>query len=283
MKIKHYIINYRNEDLLKNNLDSVYKVDIPHGCQYDVTVINNFGNLTLRDEYAWVQVINNQLRLDRSTGHLARNWNQGLLLGFVDLNDPMADIVILSQNDTKVLPNMLHTLIDSHGEYDFIAQGVGDSFHSYIPEAIKKVGLWDERFCGIGYQEYDFFYRCIKFNFEGSSINVSCSQRENKNNIMRFNSTVEPVIDYDIPTGYSRKDPNHIKSMIYHKVCSNHLRNKWGLEKTTDPEFIFELFDSKKDIQIPSYFFYPYFEKDVYNNTLLRQKYNVNIKGALKI
>ena len=28
----------------------------------------------------------------------------------------------------------------------FLTFGIGDCFHSYTPNAVKKIGLWDERF-----------------------------------------------------------------------------------------------------------------------------------------
>lgn len=42
---------------------------------------------------------------------------------------------------------------------------------SYLPEAVKKVGLWDERFCVIGVHEGDYFLRQKLFNPLCSSIN----------------------------------------------------------------------------------------------------------------
>jgi hypothetical protein len=37
--------------------------------------------------------------------------------------------------------------------------------------AVKQVGLFDERFCNIGLQEADYFLRCLLYNKDRSSLN----------------------------------------------------------------------------------------------------------------
>ena len=38
--------------------------------------------------------------------------------------------------------------------YVLVNAGVGDAVTSYVPEAIKRIGLWDERFSNIGCAPY---------------------------------------------------------------------------------------------------------------------------------
>ena len=35
----------------------------------------------------------------------------------------------------------------------------GDALTSYTAAAISKIGLWDERFCNIGWQDLDYWFR----------------------------------------------------------------------------------------------------------------------------
>ena len=49
--------------------------------------------------------------------------------------------------------------------------GQGDALQVMTPESIRTIGLYDERFCNIGYQEGDYFQRARILNNEKSSIN----------------------------------------------------------------------------------------------------------------
>jgi hypothetical protein len=275
LRVKHFIITYKNEGMVLNNLNAIYKADIPNNIDYSITVINNYGTLTLPKEFGNVNVINNALRLDSSTGHLSRNWNQCILLGFQSLLAPDADIVILSQDDVELFSNFLTVLIRGHSQYDLIAQGIGDSFHSYTARAIKRVGLWDERFCNIGYQDYDFFYRSLKFNYQHTSINLLCSQHLRKNPALQYNATITPVVNPNVLCGFARRDPHHLASEQYHQINRALLSKKYGLGNT-NPETIFiDLFSKNHDIKIDSYLLYPYFEKDIDREVLVKQRYYI--------
>ncbi len=270
MIIKHYIVTYKNEKLLHDGLTALDKVNIPDGVEYHLNIINNHGELCIHEDYSNldIHIINNELRSNHSTGHLSRNWNQGLILGFENLNGPKADIVVLSQADAKMLPSFLDTLIKEHEKYNFITQGRGDEFHSYTVDAIKNIGLWDERFCGIGYQEIDYFYRNKIFNNEFGS--------ENNDQYM---------IDISVRTGYEREDDSHIKSLKYHAYNLKLLCIKYGLccdeinPTVNCYDIVKELNSAAHDIKIDSYFYYPYFEKNINQESLIKQKYNIQYIG----
>jgi len=282
MIIKHYIVTYKNEDLLKRGLDVINTQPIPEGVDYQVHVINNYGHLKPMPDNNFVG-LNNVLRLDASTGHLARNWNQAIMLGFEDLNSPKSDIVILSQGDCVFQEGYLSKIIKAHEKYDFVQQGRGDEYHSYTADHIKKVGIWDERFCGIGYQELDYFYRSYIFNPDKIYINHNFHGLEDISN-----NSLE-IVDISHETGYEREDQSHMKSFgTAHQYCLDLFMRKYGIEgKLTTGVDCYKVYDSLKGNkvypQIETNLLYPYFEKGINLDTLVKLKYkNVsNNKGKV--
>jgi hypothetical protein len=101
---------------------------------------------------------------------LARMWNMALIHGFKNLNEPDADIVVTAQDDTVWNYDWLLQLIKVMKVYDFYADDEGDMVCAYTPNAVKKIGMWDERF-HYGFGEGDYFLRAIKHLPEKSSIN----------------------------------------------------------------------------------------------------------------
>ncbi len=166
-KIKIFIVTYKSKISLNNNIKSLLESDLMQH-NWEINVINNHS---LNDEYVdKVKVWHNVLRPDFSTGHLARNWNQAIINGFKDLNNPDCDILVNSQDDVLFKKDCFSKLIEFHKKYSFIQSGAGDSLCSYLPEAVKEIGLWDERFCNIGYQEADYFLRALIYNKNKSMI-----------------------------------------------------------------------------------------------------------------
>ena len=161
IKIAVYIVTYKSEDMLKNNIESLLKSknSMDSTINLEINVINNYTErFNLGDYFKKnnINILHNFLRPDFSTGHLSRNWNQALLHGFQDLNNPKNDIVCLVQDDSLFHEDWCNYIVEQHKKYDFISFG-GDQFHSYKTDHIKNVGLWDERFSNIGYQEADYY------------------------------------------------------------------------------------------------------------------------------
>ena len=180
MKVKIYIVTYNNNKILNDwALTTLFNSDFKTSEHTsEVFIINNHSNISINDPYKdKVTILENSLRPDFSTGHLARNWNQALINGFKNLDKPDCDIVVCCQNDTKFKKNWFENLLKLHETYTFITQGQGDAFHSYKPAAVKNIGLWDERFCNICYQEHDYFLRALIYNKEHSSINSKGSRQ----------------------------------------------------------------------------------------------------------
>ena len=261
MRIKQYIVTYNDSyelnECLKSIFNNLSKDELE---KLEINVINNHTNIEVNsDYYDRINILHNVLRPDFSTGHLARNWNQALINGFKSLVNPDADIVIANQNDCRFFKNYISTLLEYHKNYDLITAGCGDNFLSYNVNAVKKIGLWDERFCNIGYQEADYFLRAVKYNRHKVSINDNCHGR--------VHNPIENTIAFQYSTGGDRRTKFHTDSMIYHSISRNIFNKKWEVnpERWNDPDF------SNLEPLIPSFVYYPYFEKDI--ETLKEQRY----------
>lgn len=264
MKINIFVVTYKNESMLRDNLDSLLNSDIIHH-NYSVTVVNNYTHSFGLTEYCLdnnINILHNTMRCDFSTGHLSRSWNQCLIHGFKSLQNPDCDIVVLAQDDNLFLENWCSYIIEKHKHYDFISMGGGDQFHSYKPNHLKLVGLWDERFCGIGYQEYDYFIRSFLYNRDRVSIN------DPKHGRVFCGIDNHIIVDEDRLIGGMRGDPRHLEAVIYHNISRSILRAKWGdsidrLTRETGWKDELEYLSTLSASKIPSFVYYPYFEKDI--------------------
>jgi len=175
MKIKVYIVTYKNDRVLALNLDSLKNSDLMEH-QHQITIINNHSEFGIDiDSYNkdWfnLKVVHNDVRPDFSTGYLARDWNFALVDGFQKLHEPDCDIVVACQNDTVFFPDWVSHLLKYHEVYNFVHFGIGDNFMSWTPDGVRKIGLFDERYCATGHQELDYFNMAVLLNPDGTSIN----------------------------------------------------------------------------------------------------------------
>lgn len=286
--ISIYIVTYRSPVDLNNNIGSI----LESGADVRINVINNHSEFFLEPKHEKaVTVLHNNLRPDFSTGHLARNWNQALLHGFRDLRDPASDIVVTVQDDVIFKPDWLYRLIDLHRRYSFITMGGGDAFCSYLPEAVRRIGLWDERFCNIGFQEADYFLRALIYNRERSSINDPMHGR--LHNAVEGNAVtpLRPHLDSNNETereemkGMEEEEIKRADSMLiamprmsmhrkkaqrasmrFHTLTRQFFEHKWGVSPVGG--WTVEHYAVRKSL-VPNYITYPYFEKDIEN---LREK-----------
>ncbi|WP_139158941.1 glycosyltransferase family 2 protein [Vibrio sonorensis] len=241
----------------------------------EINIINNHSDFHLDSNYIdIVNVLHNDLRPDFSTGHLARNWNQAILHGFRDLSNPRSDIVVTVQDDVLFKPDWLDKLKELHKKYSFITMGAGDTFCSYLPEAVRKIGMWDERFCNIGFQEADYFLRALIYNREKSSINDIAHGRElnvvGSNEVYDYNSRrfesdeeIDRVDSELITIPFTNLDRRNaaLDSMKFHCISSYLFEDKWGIIAAPWN-------DEHHILQGPissNYVTYPYFEKNVEN------------------
>jgi hypothetical protein len=249
MKIKAYFVTYKNDFELNKTLLSFENSGIANFDHEIIIVNNSHDEIFIEDSFRLnYRIISNHTRPDFSTGHLARNWNECLIDGFRDVDNPDCDVVILSQNDNLFIEGSIHKLVKQHETLSFIQNGNGDSFHSYTVEAIKKVGLWDERFCGLGYQEADYFLRQRIFNPRNSSINDKMHQRF-------FNKIDFNILDYSKQSGFDRCDEFHHASLKYHELSRDIFRLKWG---ELSPQNWKE--EIECELKNQQFIMYPYFE-----------------------
>lgn len=111
-----------------------------------------------------LHAIRNEVRDQRSSGFLSRDWNAALILAFGSLRPPHScDIAVLMQHDAVLRPRFFTSVLKLHksSHVDFAVYGRGDEVHSYTPEAVRRVGMWDERFSAIGMAEGDYFMRAV--------------------------------------------------------------------------------------------------------------------------
>jgi len=206
--VKLYIVTFRNHTGLHDCLESLSNTNVPHNVTLNINVINNHSDFKIDKKFNNINVMHNTLRPDFSTGHLARSWNQAIMHGFKSLTNPIAQIVVACQVDSIFNKDWLTKLIDQHRKYNFITAGYGDAFLSFTVNAVKTIGLFDERFCNIIHQECDYFTRALIFNKDKSSINDfhhgrvlnpilnsvnddSIILRKNSNTSVTWNSTIE--------------------------------------------------------------------------------------------
>jgi hypothetical protein len=270
MKIKAYFVTYDNDLELNKTLKTFEKSGIKN-YDYEIKVINNFRDapVLLDDVKLQVEVINNNTRPSFSTGHLARNWNECLIDGFKDLLNPDSDIVILSQNDVQYNEDVIDSLVECHKDYSFISAGCGDAFHSYTVDAIKSVGLWDERFCNIGWQDCDYFLRQMIYNKENSSVNDPLHHRVHNKIDYQF-------VEIEKQSGFVRHDVHHLTSMKFHETSMKVFIKKWGkgvpgmhwsgpMDQYEGPGTYRTALDIGPEIVVksPQWIMYPFFESKI--------------------
>ena len=269
MKIKVYIVTYNHSSFLNRNLFSLFMSDMSKH-EVEVFIINNHSNFSIQEQYRdRVTVLHNTLRPDWSTGHLTRNWNQALVNGFKDLENPDCDIVVHAQDDLDWAPNWANFLVEQHETYDFINIGTGDAACSYTPEAVRKIGLWDERFCAIGYHVADYHIRAVKYHGAKSSINDLGHGRvwnPVPGNVGRFeqhhggNSNVVFAPKHD-----NDRKGQHDTSSLYHPYNEQVFTHKWG-DKSFVGAWRFSDADQIPQMKNRQYVTYPYFETSFTKN-----------------
>lgn len=261
MKIKIYIVTYKNDSALSECLETLSKSQIPSDVILETNIINNHSHFSINEKFKNVNVLYNTLRPDFSTGHLARNWNQAIINGFKDLNNPDCDILVTCQVDTVFTPDWIFKLIEFHKTKCLITACPGDGFVSYTADAIKRIGLWDERFCAIEYQEADFFTRALIFNKEWSSINDFHHKR-----------VINPILSTEHDYSWvHRKNTDYDTHTISTKWSGSLLgifRSKYDRDPLT--AWTDSYISNPPKLVTKLNMLYPYFEKDIID---LKNKY----------
>jgi hypothetical protein len=261
MKITIYVITYRNDKILNEWFLASLASSIYPKEKVCLQIQNNFSDkVNINDEYKPLinYIHHNTMRLDRSTGHLARDWNHGIMNGFVDLNRPNCDVVMLLQNDTKLEVDWYTKVCNIMEKNIFASYGAGDQCMLIRPTCVKKVGMFDERYCNILGQESDYFLRCIWRTPMHTSINDEYHGRVHR-----------PFLDFcptlKTATGSQRREGYHMASVANHPVSSGFWRIKWPFHDRAWRS----TWQMAKEISqngapfIPMYMMYPYFERAI--------------------
>lgn len=178
--IRLFIITYDRPKALDETLTTLFSTDFAHLPEKDrqVWIINNHPHFSLNDRYVdRVKVLHNQTRSPNSCGNLSENYNQALIWGFESLTSPACDQVVHIQDDCELDSFWYSNLRIMHKRYSFIVGSFGDNIVSYLPEAVRKVGLWDENFCGIQHKEADYWIRALIWNKDKSMIGDTMHNR----------------------------------------------------------------------------------------------------------
>lgn len=252
-----YMVTYNNAERLNESVQRyLNSLDLinPSEDQVQLFIINNHSNFELKPEFLpFLGVLHNVMRPDNSCGHLSRDYNAALMHGFRSLSDPIIDQVVCMHDDSLLHHDWYSRLKKIHETYTFYAGNHGCSLTSFLPDAVKKIGIWDERFCNIGYHEADYFLRAKFWNTDKSSINDNLAGRV-------LNPT-EQVFDTVGSNG--AKNEHVATTMPYHTVSRKMFAVKWNMH----PEFWDARLppEPKKKPLIPTYMTYPYFEMDIEN------------------
>ena len=291
-RMKIYIVTYKRCDVLNDTLEKLFNSDFSKVPNTEVNIINNHTEFYLRDEFKdRVNVLHNVLRPDWSNGNVSENYNQAFINGIVNIKRPDTEILVTLQNDAVVHPEWcsnLNVLLSEKG-YTFVTGLCGDTVTVYKPQAIDRIGMWDENLPA-QYKETDYFLRALGRNKENSSINdiahgillnhepdYPIESFEGRN----FITTTEngkKVIKRRPDDSEQQEIWNNCRGGIYKETAWNYFYNKWeGTWEYGNPihtkekrgwikDWTSELIDNPPDIgksKIRMPFKYLYFEKDL--------------------
>ena len=254
-KTNIYIVTYKNKDMLHQNLSLLFKtlsnsVDMSKN-DIKFHIINNHSEFYIAPEFEpYITIFHNYLRPDWSCGHLSRDYNAALMHGFKDLNNPAIDQLITVHDDVSYHDNWFNDLQDLHNTYDFYAGDYGCSMVSYTVDAVKNIGIWDERFCNIGFHEADMFLRAKIYYPEKSTINDHNGKRLHNPTKVLFNH----------PPSNNDKLINALSSENYHPIPRLAFADKWDVYPE---DWAKRLSVIPTKPLINQHMFYPYFEKDI--------------------
>tara|TARA_R110000824_G_scaffold40831_3_gene122008 strand:- start:293 stop:1228 length:936 start_codon:yes stop_codon:yes gene_type:complete len=304
-KMKVYIVTYKRSDILNDTLEKLFASDFSSIPNTEVNIINNHSAFFLKPEYEnKVNVLHNVLRPDWSNGNVSENYNQAFINGVVDLNKPDTEMLVTLQNDAVVHPNWckhLDILFNQKG-YTFVTGLCGDTITAYKPEAIKKIGMWDENLPA-QYKETDYFLRALIHNKSKSCINdvvhgiklnhepdFPIESFEDRNFVeIRDKRSGKNLIKRRPDDQEQQKIWHSSRGGIYKKTAWNYFHAKWeGTWKFGDPIHTSEeqgwiknwsnkLIEYPPDIKrsnLKNFIKYIYFEKDLDMHKLNYMRYD---------
>lgn len=288
--IKIYIVTYKRSEVLNKTLESIFSSDLPKYEKTSVTIINNHTDFNLQDEFKdRVKVLHNMTRPDWSCGNLSENYNQAFIHGFKNLDKPDCDILVTLQNDAIVPKDFISKVLEMHRHYDFVIGPYGDNYTSHTATSVKKIGMWDENFCGGQYKEADYAIRSMIEYPERSCVHDElCNLYFNDSNFLHV--TLTEGMNYEkgsLSKGHYADikrlpdDQVHLsikqKQTQFRNLYKNYFYHKWDGTWKQPPNAVGWIHSWPKDFtenppsrpKIKTYMKYPYFEFAIEN---LKQK-----------
>ena len=283
-KIRLFIVTYNRIKALHETLYRLFDTDFADEENSQVVIINNHPNFHLDGPYIDKvdMVLHNMTRQPCSYGNLSENYNQALVWGFGNLIKPETEIVTHIQDDCMLDKNWYTNLRKLHEKYSFVVGKYGDNIVSYTPEAVRRIGMWDENFCGIQHKEADYWIRALIWNKAGSMIDDIQHNRT-------LNNEDAPTLDIMDGRNFNlvgnrwkrgQDDKEHIVIKRHAQKANDILRTyfyeKW--EGTWNSETRKNLVGwlaewSKEFVEHPptypnywpTFYKYPWFERDIYD------------------
>lgn len=172
MKIKVYIVTYKKNEVLNENLRTLW-ASTKHPENIEVTILANHPDIHIekRNRRRNLRVVINNTRMPFAWGNLSKDWNFCILDCFKSIENPdNIDWCVLAQNDVTWVKGWDKWLMNNKS-FDIITQPTGDQSVSLNINAVREVGFFDERLTTLHFHEIDYFIRCILKLGNRASIN----------------------------------------------------------------------------------------------------------------
>jgi hypothetical protein len=231
--IRVYIVTYRKDEALNACLSSLW-ASAKQPEDIAVTVISNWPEVEIAPENqrSALRVLVNQTRHRNSWGFLARDWNFALVDAFQTWrNEPGTQWCVLAQNDIETWVDGWDEYLRNCTQYDLISQPKGDQVVALNIEAVRTVGLFDERFSTLHFHEFDYFYRAILALGSRASINDTHGDPK----AASWNP-VGNVLTLTASSGTDEDEDSLFHSPKSHREMLNLLRHKWRLSPSENVE-----------------------------------------------
>jgi hypothetical protein len=272
MKVHIGIVTYNNSTDLNKLLKSLMDSDLMQHT-YHIEIVNNHPTFHIEEQFQKFVTVYNTNRENHQEGHISKDYNSIIIRGFGSLATPKNDLVITIQDDNTVKPDFLQTLTELHKKYTMVTSGPGDNFVSYMPDAIRNIGLWDESLVSIG--DADYLLRAVIWNQPNTSLNdhgqgrcinpsTNDAHREFWNPELRAESLLTNCASL---VGNETRQEN--LKFLWKRVSTFSIgfSNKWGpgiSEVAWDTDFVSSIRETLRP-NIHQQILHPEFEKDVIN------------------
>ncbi len=255
MKIRLYIVTYKRNEVLNENLRTLWASASAEAFD-KVTVLANHPSVEIdaENQRPNLSVVVNEARMPHAWGNLSKDWNYGLLDGFRMWNNPDGvDWVVLAQNDVTWKPGWTERLAGMK-DLLLITQPRGDQAIALQIEAVRRIGFFDERFPILAYQEVDYFMRAALQLGEQASIND-----DHAGELSAWNPRECFMINY---TFSGANENENLHTSRYVDEMGGFFMRKWGLRRGSEIHRLADLMKRRSEFlaRLPEEIcWYPFF------------------------